>query len=335
MILILTEKDDVSAMKVCEWLINMEAPFIHFDIEQIKSTFISCNYANGQWQFILKDNYIEYEIDLGEINVIWYRRGYLSINPLQWLDEINLPLHIISAVKKNLQAEHNDLMGFIYSKLKAICINTPFYYNINKLQALTLAKDVGFCVPDTLITTQKSELKAFVAKHKKVISKSISNYLHIKSKDYNNAQSIQVLEEKEVNNLCSNFYYSLFQNYIEKKYELRVFFFMDQIYTLANFSQSNKHSEIDSRNIVNEQGKLNRFSVFELPDDISERIREFMLKAKLNSGSIDIIVTPNMEYYFLEVNPVGQFNYISVFGNFGIEKFIAQTLKNINETILN
>jgi len=46
----------------------------------------------------------------------------------------------------------------------------------------------------------------------------------------------------------------------------------------------------------------------------------------LNSGSIDILVTPNNEYVFLEVNPVGQFGMVSQPCNYYLEKRIAERL---------
>lgn len=53
-----------------------------------------------------------------------------------------------------------------------------------------------------------------------------------------------------------------------------------------------------------------------------------MKMLKLESGSLDFIVTPDNEYYFLEVNPVGQFNFVSEICNYHIEKHIAKTLSS-------
>mgnify|MGYP003653909829 CR=1 FL=1 len=53
-----------------------------------------------------------------------------------------------------------------------------------------------------------------------------------------------------------------------------------------------------------------------------------MVKMDLNCGSFDIIYTPSGEYYFLEVNPVGQFQWLSYNCNYFIEKLIAEGLIN-------
>ena len=47
---------------------------------------------------------------------------------------------------------------------------------------------------------------------------------------------------------------------------------------------------------------------------------------KLNSGSIDLVYTKDEDYYFLEVNPVGQFAMVSEPCNYYLEKIVAQKL---------
>ena len=51
-----------------------------------------------------------------------------------------------------------------------------------------------------------------------------------------------------------------------------------------------------------------------------------MRKLKLDSGSIDIIVTNKGEYVFLEVNPVGHFTQVSSPCNYYLEKEIAEII---------
>ena len=55
-----------------------------------------------------------------------------------------------------------------------------------------------------------------------------------------------------------------------------------------------------------------------------------MKKIGLNSGSIDMIVTPSNDFVFLEVNPVGMFWQVSYPCNFYIEREIAKFLCEIN-----
>lgn len=51
-----------------------------------------------------------------------------------------------------------------------------------------------------------------------------------------------------------------------------------------------------------------------------------MKKMNLDTGSIDMIVTPELEYVFLEVNPVGQYDMVSVPCNYHLHSKIAKIL---------
>lgn len=51
-----------------------------------------------------------------------------------------------------------------------------------------------------------------------------------------------------------------------------------------------------------------------------------MNKINLNCGSIDILVDNNLNYFFLEVNPVGQFGMVSFPCNYNLENHIANYL---------
>ncbi|MFM2393606.1 MAG: grasp-with-spasm system ATP-grasp peptide maturase [Bacteroidota bacterium] len=50
---------------------------------------------------------------------------------------------------------------------------------------------------------------------------------------------------------------------------------------------------------------------------------------KLDSGSIDFVLTKEGDFGFLEINPVGQFGMVSFPCNFHLEKKIALFLKNL------
>lgn len=62
-----------------------------------------------------------------------------------------------------------------------------------------------------------------------------------------------------------------------------------------------------------------------LPKNIEQKIHLLMQSLDLNSGSLDFIKSGS-KYYFLEVNPVGQFLGMSVLCNYLLEKEIAEYL---------
>lgn len=93
---------------------------------------------------------------------------------------------------------------------------------------------------------------------------------------------------------------------------------------MAIFSQSNSKTCIDFRKY---DAKLpNRYIPYKLPDEIECALKKVMDCLKLNTGSIDLMVDENNKYYFLEINPVGQFGMVSEPCNYLLEKRIAEFL---------
>jgi glutathione synthase/RimK-type ligase-like ATP-grasp enzyme len=67
-----------------------------------------------------------------------------------------------------------------------------------------------------------------------------------------------------------------------------------------------------------------------LPLEEEKKIRRFMRRVRMNCGSLDLILGRDSQYYFLEVNPVGQFGQISRPAGYNIEKRIAEKLQMLS-----
>jgi len=100
----------------------------------------------------------------------------------------------------------------------------------------------------------------------------------------------------------------------------------EQIFSMAIFSQRNTKTNIDYRNYDKE--KMNRMIPYILPVEIQQKILNFMQRAGLDTGSIDMIKTSDNHYFFLEVNPAGNIEMVSDICNYKIERKIAEIIKN-------
>ena len=96
---------------------------------------------------------------------------------------------------------------------------------------------------------------------------------------------------------------------------------------MAIFSQLDTQTELDFRNYNRE--KPNRNIPFKLPLKMQEKLLKFIKIMHLDTGSIDMIVTPNDEFVFLEVNPIGQFGWVSNYSNYYLEEKIALYFKSV------
>lgn len=97
-----------------------------------------------------------------------------------------------------------------------------------------------------------------------------------------------------------------FQEYIAKQYELRVTVIGQRVFAARINSQDDERTFIDSRDMSADV----RYEAYALPPDIKQRCREFVHSYGLHYGALDLIVTPEGDYVFLENNPAGQFLYI-------------------------
>ena len=74
-----------------------------------------------------------------------------------------------------------------------------------------------------------------------------------------------------------------------------------------------------------DQFSLN-YSVYRLPQFIHQMIVKMNERFGLKYAAYDFIVTPNHEYYFLELNPQGQWLWIEEITRLPVSKTLAELL---------
>jgi glutathione synthase/RimK-type ligase-like ATP-grasp enzyme len=127
-----------------------------------------------------------------------------------------------------------------------------------------------------------------------------------------------------IEELPLNFHPTLFQEYIEKVFEIRSFYLNGLFYSSAIMSQNDRQTQIDFRNY--NHTKPNRTPPYKLPNELENKLQKLMFDLNLNSGSIDLLVDKYGNYVFLEVNPIGQFAQVSKPCNYYLEEMIANSL---------
>lgn len=311
MVLLIGSKYDITSTVVKQWLVKFNSKFINLNTEDC-TALNSLKVINKEERLIIKN------IDLNEVNVVWHRRGRLRHIPVE--------LNNLGEISRYLKKEEDALIKSIELSLQRSTLYIGSYLKEvenYKLYNLIIAKSSGFCIPNTLVTNQKKELIEFHNNTKgKIISKDIRYPVNIKNgNEYISSCGTFVVERKDIEILEDNFAPILVQEYIDKVFEIRVFYFQKRIYSMAIFSQNDSKTKIDFRNYNNE--KPNRCVPFSLPKEIQKIIINFSDMIGLKTGSIDLIYNEKGEYVFLEVNPMGQLDWVSKNCNYYIEKQIA------------
>lgn len=320
--LIISEETDRSCNIVCAWLKHFAADFTRFNSEEFNCPKILVNQSDDGLSVSISSS--TKNIDLPDIKNVWFRRGYLYT-----YSAYELPENLSDATKdidKHLDNEGKTLRLFLsYALSEKQAVNSPESYNYNKLIALHEAAKVGLKIPYTIVSNDGKTIRKFVNDSRGCITKCIQDISSISVGT--EKTSIGKIAEVEYDDITEeSYWYSLFQKEIPKKYELRVFFFLGKMYSMAIFSQLDDKSRLDFRDVDVNGAHPNRMVPYRLPKDIKSKLNKLMKRLNLESGSIDIIVTPDNNFVFLEVNPVGQFNFVSELCNYSIEKNIAKYL---------
>lgn len=301
MIRIITENRDHTINRLIDNLVYLELPFERINTDQFTPYTIS--------NLEKKD----------DVKIIYNRRGSYNLfpqgkyNPDIWRylkKEVNDVIFFL----ESLESQENIKIGSLYSELSN-----------NKILNLKKAKEVGFQVPDTLITNVKSDLINFFNKHEKIITKDLKypvSWIN-SSKNYRGKGTF-VVKESHIEQLNNFFTPMIFQEAIDRKFEIRTFFFIDMFFSVAIIPPS-KTETIDIRNTQTE----NRILPYKLPDKIEKQLLKLSHYLGMNTFSTDIILDSNDNFIFLEVNPMGQYDFVDQFGNFDIPNKIALKLKEL------
>jgi len=321
-LVILSEETDRSSDIVCSWLQRDHIPYLRLNSEKFANPNIEIKETPTETSVILSKN--GFEIALSQTETVWFRRGYLYIWPSYYGNEISV--EVSKVLNKHIENESSTLTHYLYAILSSKKkINHPVSYNYNKLIFLHEAATLGLKIPKTLVCGNGSIIRDFVKDNGTCITKSIQDVSSVNVDGIHS--SIGKIAQVEAADITEDTcWYSLFQQEIPKKYELRVFFFLGRMYAMAIFSQMDDLSRLDFRDVDVNGHHPNRMVPFRLPKDVKKKIHKLMKRLVLESGSLDLIVTPSDEYYFLEVNPVGQFNFVSELCNYHIERDIAKNL---------
>lgn len=293
---------------------DMHAIYVHLALKKLgyKSLlWYTADFPTQQTQaFFLKNNKISWIASGSDLkikdqifDVVWYRRPRKPI-----LSDKLHPADIKHAVKENA-AFTNTVWNTIFPDALWINSHKKAMVANCKLLQLKAAAEVGFDIPDTLISNSPALIKKFIKKNDDtgIIYKTLTPQAWEEEKKvrlvYTETITLKDLPLNPVLQMTPG----IFQKKINKSFELRVTMMGNNPISVKINSQKHPKGELDWRFIPTMELSIEKFV---LPYNIKEKCIKLMEKLGLEFGCIDFIVTPKGEYYFLEVNEQGQFLWI-------------------------
>jgi hypothetical protein len=238
-------------------------------------------------------------LDRAEIGSVWFRRS----------EPYRLPGELSDSEREFAERECGATLFGLWRSLPVLWVSHPDAIRAAESKALQLAmaQDLGARVPRTLFTNDPSDLARFFEETggrlvHKVMTQGVLGRDE-RQMVYTSRLLREHLARADLLKSCPG----LFQQLIEKACDLRITVIGEQVFAVEIHSQADERGAIDWRR--GDVPKLKHL-VHPLPGDVSGFCRDLVRSLDLNYGAIDLILTPEGEYVFLEINPTGQFGWV-------------------------
>jgi len=264
------------------------------------------------------------KFDFNNNQCVWFRKPSLDFD----LSGTNLKLEEAEFVKTELKM----VIETLYSLPNTKWVNDPNMArkSSHKYQQLCLVQRLGakypVRIPNTAITNSSRIAKECFGGSGDLVAKAVytGNIVlngikqGIETQKISNEQFCSNIDSIDISPTC-------LQNYIQKKFELRIVVIGNKVFAVKIDSQIDERTKVDWR----KHTALCPHTVFILPKEIEAFCLEFIALQKLVYGSMDFIVTPAGEYVFLENNPYGQWLWLENMTGIPLTKAFADYFLSI------
>lgn len=330
MICISSHIGDYSTTEIIDWLKYYKSDYylLNRNIHEYNEILISDNKVQLK-SYLNKNSPLN--INFSNINSYWYRRGGAIDQKKNELDHVILnKSDVITNIEQEISSIHSFLYYLLYEKSIETSINGQSISNLNRLKVFKFAYNLGLKIPEYIITNKKKHLMDFYKIHKKIVLKPISNVQNINTLNGDYLQYTKLLTNIDLKKIPLQFFPSLIQEYIDKDFEIRTFYLNKTFFSMAIFSQNNEQTKVDFRKYDTKRPNVN--VPYKLPKIIENKLKKLFQLFNLDCCSVDLLHTCKDEYFFLEINPVGQFGMVSKPCNYFLEREIAKTLISYEST---
>lgn len=173
---------------------------------------------------------------------------------------------------------------------------------------------MGFKIPETYIGKNYTRIQSFYkACSGSMIAKAVKHGFNFDGGKARVAAT-QKIDEYLLNSIQN---YApipmIFQRQIDKEYDIRITVIANKVFSTAIESQKHVETMVDWRLSDSYKIFLKQYAI-NLPERISDLCINITNHFKLKYSAIDMILGKDGSYYFLEINPNGQWAWIEQLG---------------------
>lgn len=309
MIVVLSSRTDVTSDFVVDRLREFDAEFVRFNTDELLREW-RLTWSLSGWHAV---DTCGTRIESSAISAVYYRRPQ-DPQPLDGTAATAAPF---------IFRETRALLQGLYATTKAEWISRPEKIRIaeDKLYQLTVARNLGFIIPETLVTHDVEAARRF-CDGRSVIVKPLSCGL-LSHEPPLLAYCEEVHPDWDFGDveLCPH----LFQQRITKTADIRVTVVDDEVFACRIFSQAHATTELDWRRASSANIDLPH-EIFELDPMQARLCRLIVATMGLRFGAIDLVERADGSMVFLEINPNGQWAWVEQITGVPISSAIAKAL---------
>jgi glutathione synthase/RimK-type ligase-like ATP-grasp enzyme len=250
------------------------------------------------------------DIPLHDVSAVWWRRPRsFVLHP-----EVTRSSHQTFAYN-----EAHEAFAGLWQALDAFWINPPLADQAagRKSYQLRLASEVGLRIPETLVTNDPAQARSFI--EALGVGRVIYKAFSATEQEWRETRLIRDEELTLLDHV--RLAPVIFQEYVPAAVDLRVTIIGSDVFAAAIHSQETTY-RVDFRMDMNRA----RTEAAVLPDEVTRRLLELMARLGLVYGAVDMRLTPDGAYVFLEVNPAGQWLFVEQRTRQPITRTLAQRL---------
>lgn len=291
-VLVVTEDDDVTADMVIAELNKRDVPVVRFDPADIGAGLtVSARFGTRPASVAGRVRTQSRTVPLEEIRSVYWRRP-------RW----PLFAHLGGYDARFAAAQvRYGLGGILYALDGPLWVNQPqrIAEADYKPTQLAIATQLGLTIPPTLVTNDPEEARAFIGEHPSVITKTLrwTEYQRDGVPVTSWAEPVTSDEIDESVRVTPH----LFQARVPKVADVRVLVVGRRLFAVR----------IES-NLLDWRRDYSALSykVVDLPDGVSTALLAYLDHFGLVSGSFDLAVDADGAYWWLELNPNGQWGWL-------------------------
>jgi catechol 2,3-dioxygenase-like lactoylglutathione lyase family enzyme len=306
-VLILSAVTDVHAQAVMDILAAQGAEVELVDLSEFPIRLaLSLAFGGDRRRFELR-RHGGGVLDLDSVSAVWWRRP----------QPFRLPAAMDQAYQHFALSETATAFQGLYQALDAFWVNDPARNAMaeHKPYQLDLAQKIGLDIPVTLMTNDAEEARAFWREHEGEVI-----YKQFIALPETWRETRRLTPDDEAHAASIAHAPVIFQKHVPAVADLRVTAVEGEFYAAAADVRDAGYPQDVRMNLDV------KYKEHDLPPEIIAKLHELMTRLGLVYGAIDLRLTPEGRYVFLEINPAGQFLYVEYATGQPIAAALARTL---------